>query len=149
MVEGQIGRFLDLMAIPMTSFRYFMESIDGEGSYWYLGEHGRAMVARYRDEARRRFGDNFFSAGNNFGSPMKSVRRVRREGMPIFWEFVKYVINEPMSKLPFEWSPINSYCGPCEIKYEITGKSISRKILAKLKQMPSPVMTKCQYSLRT
>ena len=88
-----------------------------------MGKHVRVMVKRYRKQARRRFGDNFFSSGNKFGCPMNSTISPRRvEGMPIFWEFVKYIISEPMSKLPSEWSPIYSHCGPCEIKYEITGK---------------------------
>ena len=124
--EGQIGRFLRPYDNTNFYFRYFMESNEqkpnGEWRHWYLGEHGRAMVKRYREQARRRFGDNFFSPGNKFGCPMNSTRAVRVEGMPIFWEFVKYIISEPMSKLPSEWSPIYSHCGPCEMKYEITGK---------------------------
>ena len=124
-----------LMAKPTIHFRYFMESRwqkpDGEWGYWHLGEHGRAMVKRYREEARRKFGEDFFSADNKFGCPMDKGRWdngtgwVRVNGMPIFWEFVKYIINEPMSKIPFEWRPIYYHAGPCDIKYEITGKSYS------------------------
>ena len=88
-----------------------------------------AMVKKYREEARRKFGEDFFSAENKFGCPMekgrwdKNTGWVRVDGMPIFWEFVKYIINKPISKLPFQWQPIYYHAGPCEVKYEITGKS--------------------------
>jgi len=83
---------------------------------YYYKRHGKAMVAKYRREARRRFGEDFFSADNNFGSPVKNSRGKRVEGLPVFWEFVQYVKRSPMADE--HWAPVYSYCSPCTLKYE-------------------------------
>ena len=56
----------------VSAYRDKIETL-GSGEY-YQESHGRTMVSKYRTEARKRFGDDFFSAENNFGSPMKSLR---------------------------------------------------------------------------
>ena len=56
----------------VSAYRDKIETL-GSGVF-YQKRHGKTMVARYRAEARKRFGDDFFSADNNFGSPMKSLR---------------------------------------------------------------------------
>ena len=58
----------------------------------------------FRREAKRRFGESFFSAGNNFGSPLRNSRGRRVEGLPIFWEFVQYVKRSPMADE--HWAPV-------------------------------------------
>ena len=95
-----------LSIISPFSYRDKMEKvgINSVDLGYYYKRHGKAMVAKYRREARRRFGEDFFSADNNFGSPVKNSRGKRVEGLPVFWEFVQYVKRSPMADE--HWAPV-------------------------------------------
>ena len=64
---------------------------------WYYKRYGRDIVSRYRRRALERFGREFFSEANNYGTPMavQGPGAKRPEGLPIFWEFVQFVIDTP------------------------------------------------------
>ena len=76
-------------------------------TFYYYKRHGRAIVAKYREEAKRRFGEEFFSAANNFGSPIKNTVGKRTEQLPTFWEFVQYVKEKPSGDE--HWTPVHRY----------------------------------------
>lgn len=54
---------------------------------------------------------------------MPSAKTSRTADMPIFWEFVQFVIDspEPM-RMDEHWRPIASYCSPCTIPYHFIVK---------------------------
>ena len=84
-----------------------IEAVPGDGSWkngYYYKLHGKKIVAKYRKRARQRFGETFFSAGNNFGSPLQTKRGTRVEELPTFWEFVQYVKAKPTGD--GHWAPV-------------------------------------------
>ena len=56
-----------------------------------------------RKEAKKRFGQAFFSKTNNYGTPIKK-RVDRTEEQPTFWEFVQHVKQRPSSNP--HWAPV-------------------------------------------
>lgn len=57
--------------------------------------YGGRIFKKYRANATLRFGEDFFTASNRFGSPLplKDPRK-RNARSPIFWEFVQFVIHD-------------------------------------------------------
>ena len=42
--------------------------------------------------------------------------------LPIFWEFVQYVIDTPHSSMDEHWKPTSNYCSMCVINYNFVIK---------------------------
>ena len=61
----------------------------------------------------------FFSAKNNYGAPMKISKKPGRPSsdLPIFWEFVQFVIDSQKSAMDEHWKPVTNYCSMCVIDY--------------------------------
>ena len=57
----------------------------------YYIKYGRKIVSQYRAAAIQRFGADFFSEKNNFGSPVGPVE-ARRAELPSWWEFVQWIL---------------------------------------------------------
>lgn len=53
----------------------------------YYTRYGRQIVSRYRAAAIQKFGADFFSEQNNFGSPGPVEARLAE--LPTWWEFVQ------------------------------------------------------------
>ena len=90
------------------------ETVDGD---WYYNTRGRKIVSKYRKKALRKFGSDFFSAENNFGTPL-AVNGVRVRELPTFWEFVQNVITSMVTAMDEHWKPMSNFCKPCMIRYE-------------------------------
>ena len=59
---------------------------------WYYNLYGRAIVKQYRALAERRFGHQFFSKANHFGTPLPVRKKGHRtKELPTFWEFIQFV----------------------------------------------------------
>ena len=56
----------------------------------YHIKYGRQIVARYREEALSKFGQEFFSPENSFGAPVPVPGR--QAEMASWWEFVQWII---------------------------------------------------------
>jgi len=99
---------------------------------WYYKKYGRGIVSKYRPAARSRFREEFFSAENNFGSPLPvSGHSWRSDDLPSWWEFVQYVIDGPQN-LGYDknmkiiraargydehWIPASLYCSVCSFSF--------------------------------
>ena len=46
-----------------------------------------------RQEAMARFGPEFFSQSNNFGTPLPVEGGKRFDWLPTFWEFVQFILD--------------------------------------------------------
>ena len=86
---------------------------------FYYKSYGKKIVAKYRHQALKVFGDEFFSAENNYGAPLP-VADGRRptSDLPIFWEFVQYVIEARRERMDEHWKPTVAYCSMCIIQYQ-------------------------------
>ena len=69
-----------------------------------------------------RFGSEYFSAENNFGALTKIEEGRRRKNMPIFWEFVRFVLAKGPDGQDEHWAPINRFCSLCVVKYNMIVK---------------------------
>ena len=57
---------------------------------------------------------------NNYGAPLPVKHNKRTsENLPIFWEFVQFVIDSKQSE-PWDvhWKPISQYCSMCMLNYD-------------------------------
>ena len=72
----------------------------------YYNLYGRKIVSRYRAAAIEKFGQDYFSADNNYGAPVHVEGR--REELPSWWEFVQWIIDTADSgrDLDEHWRPI-------------------------------------------
>ena len=65
---------------------------------------------------------SFFSQINNFGSPLpvkiNGTLSRTNSNLPIFWEFVQYVIDSKTSRMDEHWKPTHHYCSLCMINYD-------------------------------
>ena len=61
----------------------------------------------------------FSSMKNNYGAflPVKGNKRTS-ENLPIFWEFVQFVIDSKRSALDAHWKPTSHYCSMCMLNYD-------------------------------
>lgn len=83
---------------------------------YFFRLHGKKIVSRYRAKALKLFKEDFFSEANNFGAPVPSKTR-RTPEMPMFWEFVQYVLDTDVPLMDEHWQPITEYCSVCQIPY--------------------------------
>ncbi len=84
---------------------------------WYYRTYGKGIVARYRKDATKRFGKDFFSQENNYGAPF-AVQGHRTAALPTFWEFVQHVKAAAVNKMDEHWRPMSNYCSACTVQYE-------------------------------
>ncbi len=92
----------------MSAFRDKLEHWNGvpkEKNFYYT-RYGKSIVSKYRGEARRRFGKDFFSKANNYGAPVAVTRGKRTAELPIFWEFVQFVKRSSASRMDEHWNPV-------------------------------------------
>ena len=80
---------------------------------WYHQHYGEHFVKRYRQQAIKVLGNNFFNETNNFGTltDVKDNLRPTSE-YASFWEFAQSVIDR--YKIDEHWVPINEYCSICD-----------------------------------
>jgi len=110
----------------VSAFRDKLEQCHGDPknctltSNWYYKQYGSKIVAQYRKEAIRKFGNDFFAEGNNFGAPYPVNRSWRDDHYPCFWEFVQYLLKTSSTSYDEHWKPASLYCGVCSesIEYE-------------------------------
>jgi hypothetical protein len=63
---------------------------------YFFNLYGQEIATKHRSKAIQRFGREFFSAQNNFGTPLPvSGGKSRTAELPIFWEFVQFVKETP------------------------------------------------------
>ena len=113
----------------------------GNSEYNYL-QHGRHIVKEFRSQALARFGLEFFSEENNYGAIYKvktcekkltcdikknkkiitifflQVKTNRVYELPIFWEFVQYIIIHGKEASNEHWCPNYLYCTPCTAHFQ-------------------------------
>jgi hypothetical protein len=93
----------------VSAYRDKLEHLNGapvkEKNFYYT-RYGKVIVAKYRSEAIKRFGANFFNEANNFGSPVNVTRGRRTADLPTFWEFVQFVKSSTVSRMDEHWCPV-------------------------------------------
>ena len=73
----------------------------------YYLRYGRKIVRGYRAAARDKFGADFLSEENNFGSPVPVKARLAE--LPTWWEFVQWLLDSAENNLQVldeHWSPV-------------------------------------------
>lgn len=75
----------------------------------YYNLYGRKIVGRYRERAIQKFGSDYFSEVNNFGSPVKVENRTSGD-LPSWWEFVRWIIDQDQTKHDMDehWRPVRN-----------------------------------------
>ena len=65
----------------------------------------------------------FSSLENNYGAPLpvKDNKRTS-QNLPIFWEFVQFVIDSKQPAMDEHWKPAIHYCSYCMINYDFVIK---------------------------
>ena len=65
----------------------------------------------------------FSSLENNYGAPLpvKDNKRTS-QNLPIFWEFVQFVIDSKPSAMDEHWKPTMHYCSMCGLNYDFVIK---------------------------
>ena len=65
----------------------------------------------------------FSSLENNYGAPLpvKDNKRTS-QNLPIFWEFVQFVIDSKQPAMDEHWKPAIHYCSFCMINYDFVIK---------------------------
>lgn len=84
---------------------------------FYYKLYGKKIVEKYRDRAKKRFGDDHFDEDHHFGAPIKP-KRMRSWKQPIFWEFVQFVLTQKVPDMDEHWRPIYHYCSFCHVDYD-------------------------------
>lgn len=84
---------------------------------WYYKVYGKKIVDVYRKKAIAKFGQDYFNASNNFGSPVPVRKGLRDSRLPIFWEFVQYVIHTK-AETDVHWKPMTKHCLLCAVDYD-------------------------------
>jgi len=86
---------------------------------FYYKTYGKKIVAKFRTKAIQKFGDEFFSAKNNYGAPLPVKDNGRPSSdLPIFWEFVQFVIESRKGAMDEHWKPTFNYCSMCVLNYD-------------------------------
>lgn len=107
----------------VSAFRDKLERLhnnDLEHDYFYT-LYGHKIVRDYRDLAKARFGPDAFSRENNFGAPVP-YEGERVPELPIFWEFVQWILRMKPKDMDEHWAPIMETCSPCMMNYEMIMK---------------------------
>ena len=89
---------------------------------WYYKVYGKTIVSKYRKRAIAKFGQDYFKANNNYGSLLILKEGYRNEKLPIFWEFVQYVLDTG-GKTDVHWMPMYQHCSLCTVDYDYVFKS--------------------------
>lgn len=89
----------------------YRDKIERDNS-WYHPHFGKYFVQKYRRQAIKVLGKDFFNQTNNFGT-VTNVPQNRRPSSEFasFWEFAQAVIDR--YKMDEHWMPISSYCSIC------------------------------------
>ena len=59
-----------------------------------------------------------YSQQNNYGAPLPVANNARpTSDLPIFWEFVQYVIEARRERMDEHWKPTSMYCSLCILRY--------------------------------
>lgn len=101
----------------VSAFRDKLEHFHNQNleADFYYKIYGKKIVKRFRKAAIEKFGENYFSEENHFGSLLP--RKKRTADLPIFWEFVQYVIGIPPRSFDEHWKPNYLFCSFCKIDY--------------------------------
>ena len=79
---------------------------------YYYENFGRHFVDKYRTQAIKELGIEYFNKENNFGTPMKVLNNRRPNAdLPSFWEFAQAIIDR--YKMDEHWVPIYQFCSIC------------------------------------
>jgi len=84
---------------------------------WYYKTYGKKIVSKYRNGAIQRFGPEYFSEDNNFGSPLPISSGWRSSSLPSWWEFVQYILHTQPTRYDEHWKPFSIYCAVCSFPY--------------------------------
>ena len=97
----------------VSAYRDKLERIPmGKSPYHNYNLYGKYFVERYRTQAIKALGEDYFNETNNFGTPLKVLDNRRpNSDLPSFWEFSQAVIER--YKMDEHWIPINEYCSIC------------------------------------
>lgn len=80
---------------------------------WFQKLYGQPFVSKYRQQAVKVLGIDFFNETNNFGTVMNVPKNGRRSSqLPSFWEFAQSVIDR--YKMNVHWVPITEFCSICD-----------------------------------
>lgn len=106
----------------VSAFRNKLERCHGKDrtsfkGEWYYNSYGKKIVKKYRQLAIQRFGPDFFSAENNFGSPFPISSGWRTNQLPSWWEFVQYLLSTAPTRYDEHWKPTSIYCAVCSFKF--------------------------------
>lgn len=104
----------------VSAFRDKLERLHSktlEDDYYY-NELGKHIVGMYRTQAINKYGQEYFSEDNNYGAILPvSGDLVRKPELPIFWEFVQAIIDNPLTEQNEHWAPMYQVCSTCTIQF--------------------------------
>lgn len=79
---------------------------------FYYDNFGKYFVDKYREQAIKELGIEYFNKENNFGTPLKVMNNGRPNAdLPSFWEFAQSIIDR--YKMDEHWVPIYQFCSVC------------------------------------
>lgn len=84
---------------------------------WYYNTYGKKIVSMYRRQALKKFGHAHFDSDHNFGAVVP-VNGMRDERLPIFWEFVQFIIRTHPATMDEHWKPQSDHCSACGFPYQ-------------------------------
>ena len=72
------------------------------------------------------------SKNNNYGAPID----YKHPDAPHFWEFIKFIIDDEISRMDMHWRPASYICSLCDMKYDyiIKFENLKEESMAFLKQ---------------
>ncbi len=108
-----VSAYRDKLERASSSTRYQLD--------YYYRVYGQEAVRKYRKKAEAIFGIEFFSALNNFGSPLPNPKKgtmgSRTKQHPIFWEFVQLLKSRSPAGYDNHWQPMHLWCNYCNMNY--------------------------------
>ena len=111
--------FTRLVSAFRDKLEQYHKGADGDYTKdFYYEKFGKLMVGKHRNASLEKFGEDFFSEANNFGTPVMPATGMRTKGMPTFWEFAQYLKETVTPMMDQHWMPMSAYCAPCKINYK-------------------------------
>ena len=98
----------------VSAFRDKLERKNG----MYYNLYGKTIVEKYRGAALKKFGEEFFSAENNFGA-LYNLGGARTKELPSWWEFVQWILanGDHPERYDEHWKPMSLFCSVCTVPY--------------------------------
>jgi len=98
----------------VAAFRDKLERNHGANTF-YKTRYGDKMVKKFRKSAVAALGADYFK--HNLGAVLPVIPESRRresDKLPVFWEFVQYLLATNPASYDEHWRPISKHCSLCQ-----------------------------------